>query len=193
MENVRTNSQIITDKIESQIKDILFYIGDDPQREGLLDTPKRIRKSWEKLFSGYNQKAEDILKTTFTDGSCNEMVILKDIEFYSTCEHHFLPFTGRISIGYIPDGKVVGVSKLARLVEIYARRLQIQERMTGQIADDIMHHLKAHGCMVVCEAQHLCMTARGVEKQQSKMMTSAVRGVFKTQIEIREEFLNLIK
>ena len=189
METIDTNTQVI----ENSLKDILRHIGDNPEREGLIDTPKRIRKSWEKLFCGYNQKPEDVLKTTFIDGSCNEMVILKDIEFYSTCEHHFLPFIGKISIGYIPNGKVVGVSKLARLVEIYARRLQIQERMTGQIADDIMTYIQAQGCMVVCEAQHLCMTARGVEKQQSKMMTSAIRGVFFEQKEIREEFLQLIK
>jgi len=189
METIDTNAQAI----ENSIKDILAYIGDDPQREGLKETPKRMRKSWDKLFAGYKQNAADILTTTFTEGSCNEMVILKDIEFHSMCEHHFLPFTGKVSIGYIPDGKVVGVSKLARLVEVYARRLQIQERMTGQIADDIMQYIDAQGCMVVCEAQHLCMTARGVEKQQSVMITSGVRGVFHTQKEIREEFLNLIK
>ncbi|MDR2586373.1 MAG: GTP cyclohydrolase I FolE [Prevotellaceae bacterium] len=189
METISTDAQAI----EHKIRDILTYIGDDPQREGLKDTPKRMRKSWEKLFSGYTQDSKDILTTTFKDGSCNEMVILKDIEFYSCCEHHFLPFVGKITIGYIPDGKIVGVSKLARLVEVYARRLQIQERLTGQIADDIMKCIQAQGCMVVCEAQHLCMTSRGVEKQESKMITSAVRGVFKTQIEIREEFLKLIK
>jgi GTP cyclohydrolase I len=153
----------------------------------------RIRKSWDKLFGGYKLNTKDILTATFTEGSCNEMVILKDIEFYSTCEHHFLPFIGKISIGYIPNGKVVGVSKLARLVEVYARRLQIQERMTGQIADDIMEHINAQGCMVVCEAQHMCMTSRGVEKQQSVMITSAVRGVFFNQFEVRNEFLTLIK
>jgi GTP cyclohydrolase I len=189
METVRTDTQII----ENKIKDILSYIGDNPNREGLIDTPRRMRKSWDKLFSGYKQNPKDILTTSFTDGSCNEMVILKDIEFYSTCEHHFLPFLGKISIGYIPNGRVVGVSKLARLVEIYARRLQIQERMTGQIADAIMTYINAQGCIVVCEAQHLCMTSRGIEKQQSKMITSAIRGVFFNQREVRDEFLSLIK
>ncbi|MDR2652249.1 MAG: GTP cyclohydrolase I FolE [Prevotellaceae bacterium] len=189
METERTGTQ----DIENSLKKILEYIGDNPEREGLIDTPKRIRKSWDRLFGGYRQNPKDILTATFTDGTCNEMVILKDIEFYSTCEHHFLPFVGKISIGYIPGGKVVGVSKLARLVEIYARRLQIQERMTGQIADDIMQYIGAQGCMVVCEAQHLCMVSRGVEKQQSKMITSAVRGVFFNQREIRDEFLSLIK
>lgn len=182
-----------TESVENSLKDILAYIGDNPEREGLIDTPKRIRKSWDKLFSGYKQNSADILKTQFIDGSCNEMIILKDIEFYSTCEHHFLPFIGKITIGYIPNGKVVGISKLARLVEIYSRRLQIQERMTGQIADDIMLHIKAQGCMVICEAQHLCMTSRGVEKQKSKMITSAIRGCFKNQVEIRNEMMSLIK
>lgn len=182
-----------TENIENSLKDILAYIGDNPEREGLIDTPKRIRKSWDKLFAGYKQNSSDILKTQFIDGSCNEMIILKDIEFYSTCEHHFLPFIGKITIGYIPKGKVVGISKLARLVEIYSRRLQIQERMTGQIADDIMLHIKAQGCMVICEAQHLCMTSRGVEKQKSKMITSAIRGCFKNQVEIRNEMMSLIK
>ena len=188
METINTNAQTI----ENSIKDIFTYIGDDPNREGLIDTPKRIVKSWEKLFGGYRKSPADILTTTFVDGTCNEMVILKNVEFYSTCEHHFLPFLGKVSIGYIPSGKVVGVSKLARLVEIYARRLQIQERMTGQIADAIMQHIGAQGCMVICEAQHLCMTSRGVEKQQSKMCTSAIRGVFCDQVVTRDEFLSII-
>ena len=189
METITANAQAV----EHSISEILAYIGDDPNREGLKDTPQRIRKSWGKLFGGYKLSAKEILTTTFTEGSCDEMVMLKGIEFYSTCEHHFLPFIGKISIGYIPNGKVVGVSKLARLVEVYARRLQIQERMTSQIADDIMEHINAQGCMVVCEAQHLCMTSRGVEKQQSEMITSAIRGVFSTQQGTREEFLTLIK
>lgn len=176
---------------KNKIKDILKYIGDDPEREGLLETPERMIKSWTKLFGGYNMKVEDVMKT-FKEGKCDEMVILKDIEFYSTCEHHFLPFFGKISIGYIPNDKVIGVSKLARLVEIYARRLQIQERLVGQVADDIMKYLDAKGCMVVAEAQHMCMTARGVEKQNSLMITNAIRGVFK-QEEVRNEFLKMIK
>jgi GTP cyclohydrolase I len=189
METINTDTQTI----EFSIRQILEYIGDDPKREGLLDTPKRIVKSWKKLFGGYKDNPQELLKTSFTEGSCNEMVILKDIEFYSTCEHHFLPFTGKISIGYLPNGNVVGVSKLARLVEIYARRLQIQERFVGQIADDIMRYINAQGCMVVCEAQHMCMTSRGVEKQQSVMVTSAIRGVFFHHQKIKDEFLSLIK
>jgi len=180
-----------TKNIEDKIKDILSWIGDDPTREGLIETPKRIIKSWNKLFGGYKENPKDILKT-FTEGTCNEMIILKDIEFYSTCEHHFIPFFGKVSIGYIPDGKVVGISKLARLVEIYARRLQIQERFTTQIADAIMNILQAKGTMVIIEAQHLCMLSRGVQKQNSIMQTSAIRGVFNKQ-EVRNEFINIIK
>jgi GTP cyclohydrolase IA len=187
VETVSTNTQAI----ESYLKDILGYIGDDPDREGLVETPHRIVKSWEKLFGGYEQNPYDVIKT-FEDGACNEMVILKDIEFYSTCEHHFLPFFGKVHIAYIPNGKVVGVSKLARLVEVYARRLQIQERLVGQIADCISEVLNPDGVMVVCQAQHFCMISRGVEKQNSIMVTSAVRGVFKDIAKTREEFMSLI-
>lgn len=181
-----------SENIRNKIVDILSFIGDNPEREGLTETPDRIIKSWDKLFSGYKQNPKDILKT-FSEGKCDEMVILKNIEFYSTCEHHFLPFYGKISIGYLPDKKVVGISKLARLAEIYARRLQIQERMTTQIADALMNNLQPFGVMVICEAQHFCMISRGVEKQNSIMMTSAVRGVFKEDNKAREEFLKLIK
>jgi len=188
MENGNPDAQ----DLQSKIKDLLSYIGDDPEREGLKETPNRIIKSWEKLYGGYDKNPEDILKTTFTEGSCNEMVILKDIEFYSTCEHHMLPFFGKIHIGYIPDKKVVGISKLARLAEIYSRRLQIQERMTTQIADSLFKILKCKGVCVIVSAQHFCMTARGVEKQNSKMITSAIRGIFE-QTQVRNEFLELIK
>jgi len=128
--------------MENKIKDILSEMGDNPEREGLKDTPKRILKSYKELYSGYKQKPDEILKTTFVEGSCNEMVILKNIDYYSTCEHHALPFNGVAHIGYIPNGKVVGISKLARLVDCFARRLQIQERMTTQIADSIMKYLE---------------------------------------------------
>lgn len=188
METRTTTSQ----NIQDNIKEILKYIGEDPEREGLKDTPKRIEKSWGKLFGGYKHKPEDVLSTVFKEGACDEMVILKDIEFYSTCEHHFLPFYGKIHIGYIPKEKVVGVSKLSRLVEVFARRLQIQERLTTQIADSLVKALGCEGVIVVAEAQHLCMTARGVEKQKALMITSAIRGIFK-QPEARNEFLQLIK
>ena len=180
-------------QVQKRIADILEFIGEDVSREGLLDTPSRIVRSWDRLYGGYNQNPADILKTTFKEGSCDEMVILKNIEFYSTCEHHMLPFFGSISIGYLPDKKVVGVSKLARLVECFSRRMQIQERMTKDIADCIMNVLGARGVMVVCEAKHLCMVARRVEKQNSVMVTSAVCGVFKDDVVVRNEFLKLIE
>lgn len=186
MEIINPNTKII----ENQIRNILHFIGEDENREGLVDTPKRMIKSWDKLFGGYKENPENVMKT-FTKGVCDEMVILKNIEFYSTCEHHFLPFFGKISIGYIPDGKVIGISKLARLVEIYSRRLQIQERMTTQIAEAVQL-LKPLGVIVVVEAQHFCMIARGVEKQNSIMITSAIRGMFKKDIKARQEFMELI-
>jgi len=171
---------------------ILSAIGDDPDREGLRDTPKRVIKSWEKLYGGYNINPADVLRTVFTDGHCDEMVVLRDIEFYSNCEHHMLPFFGKCHIGYLPDGRVVGLSKLARLVEVFSRRLQIQERLTAEIADALQEHLAPKGCMVVVEAQHLCMLARGVEKQESQMVTSAIRGQFK-EITTRNEFMQLVR
>jgi len=186
MEIINSNTKII----ENKIKDILSYVGEDPEREGLKNTPMRMIKSWSRLFGGYSKNIDNIFKT-FQEGTCNEMVILRDIEFYSTCEHHFLPFFGYINIGYIPNGKVIGISKLARLVEIYSRRLQIQENMTSQIADTLMEKLNPLGVMITCKAQHFCMIARGVEKQNSKMITSAIRGVFEKDIEARNEFLNL--
>lgn len=180
------------ESIEKKLADILEYIGDDPNREGLLETPSRIRKSWDKLFGGYKQKPEDVLKI-FKEGACDEMVILKNVEFYSVCEHHFLPFFGQLHVGYLPNEKVIGISKLARLAEIYARRLQIQERMVAQIADDIVKYLDPKGVMVVAEGVHFCMTSRGVEKQNSIMVTSALRGAFREDAKIRDEFLNLVK
>ena len=161
--------------MEEKIRAFFDYIGEDRDREGLLETPMRVIKSWEHL------------------GACDEMVVLKDIEFYSVCEHHLLPFFGKISIGYIPDSKVVGISKLARLVEVFSRRLQIQEKMTSQIADTIMEVLQPKGAMVVAEAKHMCMVMRGVEKQNSIMTTSAIRGLFKSDHRTREEFMGHIR
>ena len=177
-----------TQDLEHSIKLMISHIGDSPAREGLIHTPSRVIRSWNHLYKGYFEKEEDILSTVFIEGACNEMVVLKHIDFYSTCEHHLMPFFGKAAIGYIPDGKVVGISKLARLVEMYSRRLQIQEKMTGQIADALEKHLSPQGCMVVVEAQHLCMIARGVEKPNSVMRTSAIRGCFE-DIKVREEFL----
>ncbi|MBO4674735.1 MAG: GTP cyclohydrolase I FolE [Elusimicrobiaceae bacterium] len=183
--------KITEEKVLQNLREILSYIGDDPFREGLLETPKRIVKSWKKLYGGYAQKPQDVLKT-FVEGSCEEMVVLKDIEFYSTCEHHLQPFFGTISIGYLPNGRVLGISKLARLVEVFARRLQIQEKLVAQIADSLMQTLHPHGVMVVCKAKHMCISSRGIEKHNAVMVTSAIRGAFK-KMEVRSEFLEMIK
>lgn len=179
-------------KAENNIKQILEYIGEDTTREGLLETPKRIRKAYDEIFSGYTQNPDDLMKV-FKDGTCKEMVILKNCEFYSMCEHHMFPFFGHISIGYIPNGKVIGISKLARLVDCFSKRMQIQERMTSQIADTIMEKLNALGVIVVCEGVHFCMRSRGVKKQDASMVTSAVRGIFSDDYKARQEFLSLIK
>jgi GTP cyclohydrolase IA len=180
------NKEDITRSIYKMIE----YIGDDPAREGVEDTPKRVVKSWNTIFGGYKQNPEDVLKTQFA-ADYDEMVVLKDIEFYSTCEHHMLPFFGKAHVAYLPNGKVVGISKLARLVEIYARRLQIQERLTTQIAQAIMEILNPFGCGVIMEAKHFCMVCRGVEKQNSIMTTSSLEGTFRDGT-IRQEFFNLI-
>lgn len=181
-----------TEDIEDKIRDIITFIGDNPDREGLKETPKRMVKSWRELFSGYKGDPKEIIKT-FKEGTCNEMIILKDIDFFSMCEHHFLPFFGKIFLGYVPNGRVVGVSKLVRLIEVYSRRLQIQEKMTTEIADALMDGLNPLGVMVVCKAKHLCMMCRGVKRQGVELVTSAVRGVFDEDIKTRNEFMELIK
>lgn len=182
-----------THDAESVVTRLLQLIGENPNREGLLDTPKRVVKSWKELYAGYNIHPEEVLGTVFTSDN-DSMVICKDIEFYSMCEHHMLPFFGKAHISYIPKGSVVGLSKLARLVDVFSRRLQIQEQLTDQIADSIVTYI--NGCtdvMVVVEAKHMCMCSRGVNKQNSMMTTSAVRGAFKTQPEMRNEFLGLFR
>lgn len=181
--------------VEESIKNIFKYLGEDPDREGLVDTPKRMVKSWDRLFGGYGQKPEEIL-TVFTDSvdiPHKQIILLKDIEFYSTCEHHFLPFVGRAHVAYIPNEKIVGVSKLARLVEIFSRRMQIQERIGNQVTEAIMEHLDAYGAACIIEAKHMCMTSRGVEKQHSTMCTSSLRGGFMNNFETRQELMTLIK
>lgn len=177
---------------EENVRRLIEYIGEDPSREGLLETPKRVLKSYERLFGGYKKDAKSLMKV-FEDGACDEMVVLKDIRFYSTCEHHMLPFWGVAHVAYIPNGKVIGVSKMARLVDMFARRMQIQERIGSQVVDALMEHLNAKGAACVIEAQHMCMTARGVENQTAKMRTSALRGVFLENAETRAEFLQMIK
>src|ERR1041385_4879627 len=177
----------------SIVRRMLQEIGEDPKREGLKDTPKRVVKSWSELFAGYKQDPEQILSTVFEDGACDEMVILKDIEFSSMCEHHMLPFRGKAHVAYVPDRKVVGLSKLARLVDCFARRLQIQENMTTEIAGQIAHHLAPKGVAVIIEAHHQCMSCRGVNKQGTTMITSEMLGVFREDHKARSEFLTLIK
>jgi len=166
-------------------------IGEDPHREGLVHTPERVVRAWEYLMRGYGQRVEDIL-TCFDADGYDQIVLLKDIEFYSLCEHHLLPFFGKAHVAYIPDGKVVGVSKLARLVDMYARRLQIQERICEQVTAALMEYLDPIGAACVLEAQHLCMLMRGVEKQNSVMVTSSVKGAFFDNPQTREELFSLI-
>lgn len=175
------------------VKSFLELIGEDPCREGLKDTPKRVVKSWAELYRGYSENPGEILSTVFEDGACDEMVILKDIDFSSMCEHHVLPFRGRAHVAYIPMGRVVGLSKLARLVDCFAKRLQIQEKMTQEIADSIEEALSPKGVAVVVEAHHQCMSCRGVGKNGTTMITSSMLGVFREQPAARAEFLNLIR
>lgn len=175
------------------VRGILTAIGENPDREGLLDTPKRVVKSWAEIFGGYSLDPKEILSTVFQDGACDEMVILRDINFSSTCEHHMLPFIGKAHVGYIPNGRVVGLSKLARLVDCFGKRLQIQEKLTQQIADAIETHLQPKGTAVVIEAHHQCMSCRGVNKQNTTMITSSLTGALKSNPSARAEFLSLIK
>ena len=179
-------------KIETLVHQLLVELGEDPHREGLRDTPKRVAKAFSFLTHGYRANLDQVINKALFTQDTSSMVIVKDIEVYSMCEHHMLPFFGRCHIGYIPDGKVFGVSKLARLVDMYARRLQLQERLTEQISKVVMEEIGAKGVGVMIEARHLCMMMRGVEKQNSVMVTSSVLGVFRDHLATREEFLTLI-
>ncbi len=178
-------------KIEKLYTEILKEIGEDPNREGLAKTPERIAKSFEKIFGGYNKEPSETL-TLFDGENYDEMIICKNIDFYSTCEHHLQAFFGKVSIGYIPNKKIIGISKLARIVEIFSRRLQNQERLTMQIANTLNMLLKPKGVGVVMNAKHLCMMSRGVEKQNASMITSSCTGIFKQKAKTRSEFLRLI-
>lgn len=179
-------------KLEEAVRQTLTLIGEDPDREGLQRTPNRVAKAWEFLTKGYHQDVKSVLnKAVFTE-KYNEMVIVKDIDFFSLCEHHLLPFFGKAHIAYIPNGKIIGLSKLPRIVDIFSRRLQVQERMTQQIADTLYEVLEPDGVAVVIEARHLCMMMRGVEKQHSVATTSAMLGSFREDERTRNEFLNLI-
>jgi len=174
-------------------RELLRRMGEDPTRDGLTDTPKRVEKSMDFLTRGYGQTVTEVLHDALFDVDYDEMVIVKDIEFFSLCEHHMLPFFGKAHIAYIPNGKVIGLSKTARLVDVFARRLQVQERLTSQVADAIQEAIQPQGVAVILEAQHLCMMMRGVEKQGSSTITSAMLGVFKTQQQTRNEFLSLVR
>jgi len=179
-------------RITRLTRELLLAIGEDPGREGLLKTPERVAKALSFLTSGYRTDANELINGAFFTQEASSMVIVKDIEVYSMCEHHMLPFFGRCHIGYIPNGRVFGVSKLARLVDMYARRLQLQERLTEQISKVVMESVDAKGVGVMIEARHLCMMMRGVEKQNSTMVTSSVLGAFRDSVPTREEFLSLI-
>ncbi len=180
------------EKVERLIRELLIEVGEDPDREGLRDTPARVANSYEFLLRGYHSSIEDTVKEAIFTQDMNNMIVVRDIEVYSLCEHHMLPFFGRCHIGYISDGKVLGVSKLARIVDCFARRLQIQERLTQQIARSLNDVIGAEGVGVVIEAQHLCMMMRGVEKQNSLMTTSSVLGSFHDSVATRNEFLTLV-
>jgi GTP cyclohydrolase I len=179
-------------KLEEAVKTILTLIGENPKREGLIRTPRRVAKAWEYLTSGYEQDIKKVLNSAVFKEKYDEMVIVKDIDFFSMCEHHLLPFYGKAHVAYIPNGKIIGLSKIPRLVEVFSRRLQVQERMTQQIADTLFKTLEPDGVAVVIEARHLCMMMRGVEKQNSVATTSAMLGSFRDDERTRNEFLKLI-
>lgn len=189
---VNSNVSKHREQIEYHVEKILQLIGEDPTREGLLETPARVTRMYEEIFGGYSVDPREALGVTF-DESHEELVIVKDIVYYSQCEHHMAPFFGKVHIGYVPSGRIAGLSKLARLVEAVSRRLQVQERITAQIADIMAEVLTPHGVMVVVEGEHLCMCARGVKKPGSKTVTMATRGTFREDAAARAEFLALIK
>ena len=179
--------------MQTHIKEILTLLGEDPEREGLKKTPERVAKSLRYLTSGTQESLETLINGAFFSSSMTEMILVKDIELYSLCEHHLLPFFGHCHIAYIPDGKIIGLSKIPRLVDFYARRLQIQENLTCQIADSLMSLLNAKGVAVVIEAKHLCMMMRGIEKQNASLKTSVMLGVFRDDMKTRAEFLSLLQ
>jgi len=180
------------EEFEQAVTKVLELLGEDPKREGLLKTPNRVAKALKFLTEGYDQDPKEILNQALFSTSNDEMVLVRDIEFYSMCEHHMLPIIGRVHVAYIPDGKVVGLSKIPRIVNVYARRLQIQEQMTEQIADAILETIKPKGVAVVVHARHMCMEMRGVQKINSTTVSSALRGLFKSDERTRSEFYNLI-
>jgi GTP cyclohydrolase IA len=202
MENREFDDNLFTDHfsdgkidarvVQDSIKGILSAIGEDPDRDGLKKTPERVARMYSELFSGYSADPKVILNDAVFDVKYDEMVVVRDVEFYSLCEHHLLPFMGRVHVAYLPDGKVLGLSKIPRIVDLFARRLQVQERMTRQIADLIRDLLHPQGVGVVVEAMHLCMMMRGVQKHNARMTTSAMHGAFRANLATRQEFLEII-
>ena len=191
--NEETYNPAVTEEIAAHIKEVLRLLGEDQDREGLLKTPERVAKSLQFLTKGYGEDGLQIIQSAMFDEKYRQMVLVKDIELYSTCEHHMLPFIGKCHVAYIPDGKITGLSKIARVVETYARRLQVQERLTVQIRDCIQEALHPMGVAVVIEAMHTCMQLRGVQKSNAITTTSAFSGIFLSSSRTRNEFLNLIK
>lgn len=192
-EKIERYDEGTTKEIAARVREILKLLGEDPQREGLLKTPERVAKSLQFLTQGYAQNGTQIIQSAIFDEKYQQMVLVKDIELYSMCEHHMLPFIGKCHVAYIPNGKITGLSKIARIVETYARRLQVQERLTVQIRDCMVDALKPLGVAVVIEAMHTCMSLRGVQKSNAITTTSAFSGIFLSSARTRNEFLNLIK
>lgn len=186
-------TQLSQEAIEAKYRDILSFVGEDPDREGLLQTPHRVAEAMKFLTRGYEQNVQTLLNGAIFHEDYDNMVVVKDIEFYSMCEHHMLPFFGKAHVAYIPNGKIVGLSKIPRLVDMFSRRLQVQERLTMQIAEALEGALRPKGVAVVMEGVHMCMLMRGVEKQNSSMVTSHVMGAFRTDIATRQEFMALVK
>ena len=180
-------------KLEANTKNLLELLGEDPSREGLVNTPKRVAKAWDFLTKGYNENLDDLINNAIFEGESKAMVIVKNIEFYSLCEHHMIPFYGKAHIGYIPDGKIIGLSKLARITDLFSQRLQVQERLTNQIAQCLQEVLKPRGVAVVLEGKHFCMLSRGVQKQNSIATSSSMLGIFREKESTRNEFLKLIE
>ena len=180
-------------KLEENTRNLLGLLGEDPSREGLINTPKRVAKAWEFLTKGYNEDLDKLINNAIFEGESKDMVIVKNIEFYSLCEHHMIPFYGKAHIGYIPDGKIIGLSKLARITDLFSQRLQVQERLTNQIAQCLQEVLKPRGVAVVLEGKHFCMLSRGVQKQNSIATSSSMLGIFREKESTRNEFLKLIE
>ena len=188
-----SDEEVYDPEKERLLRSLLAEVGEDPAREGLRRTPLRVAKALDFLTSGYRMQVDDVVRGAIFTEDCQEMVIVRDIEFYSLCEHHMLPFFGHAHVGYLPNGKVVGLSKIARVVDVFARRLQVQERLTNQVADALMDTLEPHGVAVVMEASHTCLMMRGVQKQNSSTVSSAMRGTFEGDARTRAEFLGFLR